>query len=80
MLIFDELDALESARGTSNAGVGDRVDNTLPACMDGVDRNMMMNNVFVIASSSRSLVIEWALLHPDRLDKCIKLCFQFYPM
>lgn len=74
VIIFDEFDALASARGDSNAGVGDRVVNTLLACMDGVDRSVM-NNVFVIATSSRPQIIDRALLRPGRLDKWIKVDF-----
>lgn len=73
VIIFDEFDALATARGDANAGVGDRVVNTLLACMDGVDR--AANNSFVIATSSRPETIDRALIRPGRLDKWIKIDF-----
>lgn len=66
VLLFDEFDALAPNRGGWDAGVTDRVVNTLLTCMDGVER--LSEGVYIIATSSRPEVIDGALLRPGRLD------------
>lgn len=69
VLLFDEFDALAPNRGGWDAGVTDRVVNTLLTCMDGVER--LSEGVYIIATSSRPEVIDGALLRPGRLDRWI---------
>lgn len=69
VLLFDEFDALAPSRGGWDAGVTDRVVNTLLTCMDGVER--VAEGVYIIATSSRPEVIDAALLRPGRLDRWI---------
>lgn len=69
VLLFDEFDALAPNRGGWDAGVTDRVVNTLLTCMDGVER--LSEGIYIIATSSRPEVIDGALLRPGRLDRWI---------
>lgn len=68
ILFFDEFDALAPRRGHDNTGVTDRVVNQLLTQLDGVEK---LENVFILASTSRPDLIDPALLRPGRLDKCV---------
>ena len=68
ILFFDEFDALAPKRGHDNTGVTDRVVNQLLTQLDGVEK---LENVFILASTSRPDLIDAALLRPGRLDKCV---------
>ena len=68
ILFFDEFDALAPKRGHDNTGVTDRVVNQLLTQLDGVEK---LENVFILAATSRPDLIDPALLRPGRLDKCV---------
>ena len=68
ILFFDEFDALAPKRGHDNTGVTDRVVNQLLTQLDGVEK---LDNVFILAATSRPDLIDSALLRPGRLDKCV---------
>lgn len=67
IIIFDEIDAICSARGsrTGGTGVADTVVNQLLAKMDGVES---LNNILVIGMTNRKDMIDEALLRPGRLE------------
>jgi len=69
ILFFDEFESLAPKRGTDNTGVTDRVVNQLLTFLDGVES--MLDDVFVVAASTRPELIDAALLRPGRLDKHI---------
>jgi SpoVK/Ycf46/Vps4 family AAA+-type ATPase len=67
VVFFDEIDALCPKRGSSNtSGVTDRVVNQLLCYLDGVEK---LENVFVIAATSRIEILDPAVYRPGRLDK-----------
>lgn len=68
IVFFDELDSLAPNRGRSgdSGGVMDRVVSQLLTEMDGLDK---MGDVFILAATNRSDLIDPALLRPGRLDK-----------
>ena len=67
IIIFDEIDAVCKARGSSGGGtgVGDSVVNQLLTQIDGVDS---LNNVLVIGMTNRKDMLDEALLRPGRLE------------
>lgn len=67
IIIFDEIDAVCKARGSSRdgTGVGDSVVNQLLTQIDGVDS---LNNVLVIGMTNRKDMLDEALLRPGRLE------------
>ncbi|CAK4865826.1 unnamed protein product [Aphanomyces euteiches] len=67
IIIFDEIDAICKARGSSRdgTGVGDSVVNQLLTQIDGVDG---LNNVLVIGMTNRKDMLDEALLRPGRLE------------
>jgi peroxin-1 len=69
ILFLDEFDALAPRRGTDHTGVTDRVVNQLLTYLDGVESTL--NNVFVIAATSRPDKVDPALLRPGRLEQHI---------
>lgn len=67
IIIFDEIDAICKARGStgSNTGVHDTVVNQLLAKIDGVEQ---LNNILVIGMTNRRDMIDEALMRPGRLE------------
>ncbi|KAF0698751.1 Aste57867_10656 [Aphanomyces stellatus] len=67
IIIFDEIDAICKARGSSRdgTGVGDSVVNQLLTQIDGVDS---LNNVLVIGMTNRKDMLDEALMRPGRLE------------
>ncbi|XP_022122433.1 vesicle-fusing ATPase 1 [Pieris rapae] len=67
IIIFDEIDAICKARGSTggNTGVHDTVVNQLLSKIDGVDQ---LNNILVIGMTNRRDMIDEALLRPGRLE------------
>ena len=70
VVVFDTIDALCPRRGSESTGVTDRVVNQMLCYLDGVEK---VENVFVIAVSSRPDMVDPALTRPGRLDLTI-LC------
>merc|ERR1712084_211215 len=69
--VFDELDSIGTARGSSQGdagGAGDRVMNQLLTEIDGVGAK---KNVFFIGATNRPELLDEALLRPGRLDQLI---------
>jgi vesicle-fusing ATPase len=68
IIIFDEIDAICRARGStgsSGTGVNETVVNQLLSKMDGVDS---LNNILVIGMTNRKDMIDEAMLRPGRLE------------
>jgi len=72
IIIFDEIDAICKARGSSggSTGVNDTVVNQLLSKIDGVDQ---LNNVLVIGMTNRLDMIDDALTRPGRLEVKIEI-------
>jgi SpoVK/Ycf46/Vps4 family AAA+-type ATPase len=70
LVVFDTIDALCPRRGSESTGVTDRVVNQMLCYLDGVEK---VDNVFVIAVSSRPDMVDPALTRPGRLDLTV-LC------
>ena len=72
IIIFDEIDAICKARGSTggNTGVNDTVVNQLLSKIDGVDQ---LNNILVIGMTNRRDMIDDALLRPGRLEVSIEI-------
>jgi SpoVK/Ycf46/Vps4 family AAA+-type ATPase len=68
VVVFDTIDALCPRRGAESTGVTDRVVNQMLCYLDGIDK---VENVFVIATSSRPDMVDPALTRPGRLDLVI---------
>ena len=67
IIIFDEIDAICKARGSSRDGTGvhDSIVNQLLTKIDGVDS---LNNILVIGMTNRKDMIDDAVLRPGRLE------------
>lgn len=67
IIIFDEIDAICKARGSSGSstGVHDTVVNQLLSKIDGVEQ---LNNILVIGMTNRRDMIDEALMRPGRLE------------
>ena len=72
IIIFDEVDAICKARGSTggNTGVNDTVVNQLLSKIDGVDQ---LNNILIIGMTNRRDMIDDALLRPGRLEVSIEI-------
>jgi vesicle-fusing ATPase len=72
IIIFDEIDAICKARGSSrdSTGVGDSVVNQLLTKIDGVDA---LNNILLIGMTNRKDMLDEALLRPGRLEVLIEI-------
>ncbi|CAG79218.1 P-loop containing nucleoside triphosphate hydrolase protein [Yarrowia lipolytica] len=69
IIFFDEIDALSTARGHSEAGAGgERVLTSLLTEMDGIES---LNGVMVLAATNRPDVIDSALMRPGRLSRLL---------
>jgi len=65
IVVFDAIEALCPRRGSEGTGVTDRVVNQMLCYLDGVER---LEQVFVVAISSRPDMVDPALTRSGRLD------------
>lgn len=72
VIIFDEIDAICKARGSTSGGTGvnDSIVNQLLTKMDGVNTP---NNFLVIGMTNRKDLLDPALLRPGRLEVHIEI-------
>lgn len=72
IIIFDEIDSVCKARGSSrdSTGVGDSVVNQLLTKIDGVNA---LNNILLIGMTNRKDLLDEALLRPGRLEVQIEI-------
>eukprot|EP00753_Platysulcus_tardus_P000418 PLAT10437.1.p1 GENE.PLAT10437.1~~PLAT10437.1.p1 ORF type:complete len:778 (-),score=439.15 PLAT10437.1:290-2623(-) len=72
IIIFDEIDAICKARGSTRDGTGvhDSMVNQLLSKIDGVDA---LNNILVIGMTNRKDMIDSALLRPGRLEVHVEI-------
>merc|ERR1711971_227636 len=72
IIIFDEIDAICKARGStgSSSGVNDTVVNQLLSKIDGVNQ---LNNILIIGMTNRLDMIDDALTRPGRLEVKIEI-------
>ena len=72
IIIFDEMDAVMKARGSTRDGTGttDSVVNQLLSKIDGVDS---LNNILIIGMTNRKDMIDEAILRPGRLELHIEI-------
>lgn len=72
VIIFDEIDAICKARGTTSGGTGvnDAVVNQLLTKIDGVNQ---INNILVIGMTNRKDMLDAALLRPGRLEVHVEI-------
>jgi AAA family ATPase len=70
IVFFDEIDALATKRGSSSAGVNDRVLAQLLTELDG-PQNAGAVRVVVVAATNRPDLLDPALLRPGRIDRKI---------
>lgn len=72
IIIFDEIDAICKARGSTSdgSGVHDSIVNQLLAKIDGVDS---LNNVLIMGMTNRKDLIDPALLRPGRFEVHIEI-------
>lgn len=70
VIFLDEIDALALHRGSTigEAGVSDRVVNTLLTELDGLKE---LRDVVVIGATNRPTLVDPALLRPGRLDELV---------
>jgi hypothetical protein len=65
IVVFDAIEALCPRRGSEGTGVTDRVVNQMLCYLDGVEK---LEQVFVVAISSRPDMVDPALIRSGRLD------------
>ncbi|XP_077229727.1 AAA-type ATPase family protein [Tasmannia lanceolata] len=72
IIIFDEIDAICKARGSTRDGTGvhDSIVNQLLTKIDGVES---LNNVLLIGMTNRKDLIDEALLRPGRLEVHVEI-------
>lgn len=72
ILFFDEIDSLAPMRGgvRGDSGVSDRVISQLLTEMDGIEE---LKNVWILAATNRTDMIDSALLRPGRFDMILEL-------
>jgi len=72
IIIFDEIDAICKARGSTggSTGVNDTVVNQLLSKIDGVNQ---LNNILIIGMTNRLDMIDDALTRPGRLEVKIEI-------
>lgn len=72
IIIFDEIDSVCKARGSSRdgTGVGDSVVNQLLTKIDGVNA---LNNILLIGMTNRKDLLDEALLRPGRMEVQIEI-------
>ncbi|MFA5176367.1 MAG: CDC48 family AAA ATPase [Candidatus Nanoarchaeia archaeon] len=70
IVFFDEIDSIAPRRGSqgTDAGVTERVVNTILTEMDGLEE---LSDIVVIAATNRPDLIDPALLRPGRFDRII---------
>ncbi|EEB07531.1 AAA family ATPase Pex1 [Schizosaccharomyces japonicus yFS275] len=68
VLFLDEFESIAPRRGSDNTGITDRIVNQFLTQMDGAES---LDDVFIVAATSRPDLIDPALLRPGRLDKSI---------
>ena len=64
IIFFDEFDAVVPRRNSGSTGVTDRVVNQFLCYLDGVTE---INDVYILAASSRPDIIDSALLRPVKM-------------
>jgi SpoVK/Ycf46/Vps4 family AAA+-type ATPase len=74
IVFFDEIDSLAGKRGSSSAGVSDRVLAQLLSELDGITSNRVFGSVtgaqvILIAATNRPDVLDKALMRPGRIDR-----------
>ncbi|KAG0566790.1 hypothetical protein KC19_7G088100 [Ceratodon purpureus] len=72
IIIFDELDAICKARGSTQDGTGvhDSIVNQLLTKIDGVES---LNNILLIGMTNRKDLLDEALLRPGRMEVQIEI-------
>ncbi|OAY80048.1 Vesicle-fusing ATPase [Ananas comosus] len=72
VIIFDEIDAICKARGSTRDGTGvhDSIVNQLLTKIDGVES---LNNVLLIGMTNRKDLLDEALLRPGRLEVHVEI-------
>jgi vesicle-fusing ATPase len=72
IIIFDEIDSICKARGSTTGGTGvqDSIVNQLLSKIDGVNS---INNILIIGMTNRKDLIDDALLRPGRLELHVEI-------
>ena len=70
VIVFDEIDSLVPKRGSSHAGVTDRIVNQFLTELDGTEDR---SGIYIIGTTSRPDLIDRAILRPGRIDQRLEL-------